>query len=69
LKKRKVSSPKPSSQKKSKASMTNMQVFLTSDDFEFIIAALNNASLEITEKQEAKKEEMYDRIEVELRGV
>jgi hypothetical protein len=46
-----------------------MQIVLTTDDFEFIIAALNDASLEIMEKQEAKQEEMYNRIEVELRGV
>jgi hypothetical protein len=36
--------------------MTNMQTVLTYDDFDFIIAALNDASLEITDKQEAKKE-------------
>jgi hypothetical protein len=46
--------------------MTKMQIILTSDDFDFIIAALNNASLEIVEKQMAKQEEMYDRIEVKL---
>jgi hypothetical protein len=43
-----------------------MQTVLTTDDFDFIIAALNDASLEIMEKQEAKQEEMYDRIEVKL---
>jgi hypothetical protein len=69
LKKRKVSPLKPSSQKKSKSIMTKMKTVLTTYDFEFIIIALNDASLEIVEKQEAKKEEMYDRIEVELRGV
>jgi hypothetical protein len=62
LKKRKVSPSKPSSQKKSKASMTNMQTFLTSNDFYFIIATLNDASLEMVEKEGSKKEEMYDRI-------
>jgi hypothetical protein len=66
LKKRKGSPLKPSSQKKSKATMTKMQTVLTSDDFDFLVAALNDASLEIAEKQEAKKEEMYDRIETEL---
>jgi hypothetical protein len=69
LKKRKGSPPKPSSRKKLKASMTKMQTVLTSEDFDFLIAALNDASLEIVEKQEAKQEEMYDRIEIELRGV
>jgi hypothetical protein len=43
-----------------------MQTILTSDDFDFLIAALHDASLEIIEKQEAKQEEMYDRIETEL---
>jgi hypothetical protein len=43
-----------------------MKTVLTTDDFDFIIATLNDASLEIVEKQEAKKEEMYDRIEVKL---
>jgi hypothetical protein len=37
--------------------MTKMQIVLTSDHFDdFIIAALSEASLEIAEKQEAKKE-------------
>jgi hypothetical protein len=69
LKKRKVSPPKPSSRKKSRATVTKMQTLLTTDDFDFIIAALNDASQEIAEKQEAKQEEMYNRIEVKLRGV
>jgi vacuolar-type H+-ATPase subunit I/STV1 len=60
---------KPSSRKKSKATMTKMQTVLTSDDFDFIIATLNDASLEIVEKQETKQEEMYDRSESKLRGV
>jgi hypothetical protein len=46
--------------------MTKMKTVLTTDDFDFIIAALNDASLEIVEKQEAKKEEMYDRIKVKF---
>jgi hypothetical protein len=46
--------------------MTKMKTVLTSDDFDFITAALNDASLEIVEKQEAKQEEMYDRIKVDL---
>jgi hypothetical protein len=66
LKKRKVSPPKPSSQKKSKSTVTKMKTVLTNDDFDFIIAALNDASLEIMEKQESKKEEMYDIIKVEF---
>jgi hypothetical protein len=49
--------------------MTKMQTTLTSDDFDFIVAALNDASLEIAEKQEAQQEEIYNRIKVELQGV
>jgi hypothetical protein len=69
VKKRKVSPPKPSSQKKLRATMTKMKIVLTTDDFDFIIAALNDTSLEIMEKQEAKKEEMYDRLKFEFSGV
>jgi hypothetical protein len=53
-KKRKVSPAKPSSQNISKAPITNMQTVLTSNDFNFIIASMNDASLEIAEKQESK---------------
>jgi hypothetical protein len=66
LKKRKVSLSKPSSWKKVKSTMTKMQNILTSDDFDFIIASLNDALLEITEKQEAKQEEVFHRIKDEL---
>jgi hypothetical protein len=70
LKKRKVSPLKPSSRKKSRTPITKMQTTLTLDDFNFIISSLNDASLlEIVEKQEAKKEQMYNRIEIELQGV
>jgi hypothetical protein len=55
-KKGKVSPPKPSSQNKSKSTMTKIQTVLTSDDFDLIISSLNDASLEIAEKQGAKKE-------------
>jgi hypothetical protein len=44
--------------------MTKMQTVLTFDDFDFIVATLNDASLEIAEKQMAKQEEMHDRVEV-----
>jgi hypothetical protein len=68
-KKRKVSPPKPSSRKKSKATRTKFETTLTSDDFDFIVATLNDASLEIAEKQEAKQEEVFNRIKVELQGM
>jgi hypothetical protein len=47
LNKRKGSPLKPSSRNKLKATMTKMQTVLTSDDFEFLIAAMQDASLEI----------------------
>jgi hypothetical protein len=46
-----------------------MRTTLTLDDFDFIIAMVNDASMEIIEKQEVKKEQMYNRIEIELQGV
>jgi hypothetical protein len=46
--------------------MTKMQTVLTFDDYKFLIATMPDASLEITEKQEAKQEDMYDQIETEL---
>jgi hypothetical protein len=46
-----------------------MRTTLTLDDFNFIIAAVNDASQEILEKQEVKKEHMYNRINIELQGV
>jgi hypothetical protein len=39
------------------------------DDFDLIIAAISDTSEEILHRNEAKKETMYDRIEIELRGV
>jgi hypothetical protein len=47
LNKRKVSPSKPASQKISRATLTNMQIVLTVDDFDFIIAAINDTSQEI----------------------
>jgi hypothetical protein len=69
LKKRKGSPQKPSSRKKSKAPVTKLQTTLTPDDFNFIVAALNDVALEIVETQEVKQEQMYNRIEIELQGV
>jgi hypothetical protein len=42
---------------------------LTFNDFDFIIIAISNASKDILQRNEAKKETMYERIEVEMRGV
>jgi hypothetical protein len=49
--KRKMTPPKPSSRKKAKATRTTLKTTLTSDDFDFLIATLNDVSLELAEKQ------------------
>jgi hypothetical protein len=46
-----------------------MKTALTPDDFIFLIAAMNESIEEIIEKQEAKQETMYNKIEIELQGV
>jgi len=46
-----------------------MNIVLTFNDFDFIIAILNDASQEILHKQESKQEELYNIIEVKLWGV
>jgi hypothetical protein len=68
-KKRKVSPLKSSSRKKPRTPVTKMRTTLTLDDFDFIIAVVNDASKEIVEKQEVKQEQMYNHIEIELQGV
>jgi hypothetical protein len=68
-KKRKVSALNSSSRKKPRTLVTKMQISLTLDDFDFIIAAVNDASKEIIVKQEAKEEHMYIQIEIVLQGV
>jgi hypothetical protein len=67
--KRKMTPPKPSSRKKSKATQTMLKTTLTPDDFDFLIATLNDVSLELAEKQEAKKEELFNQIKGELKEV
>jgi hypothetical protein len=46
-----------------------MRTTLTLDDFDFIVAEVNDASNEIIEKQEVKQEQMYSQIEITLQGV
>jgi hypothetical protein len=52
-----------------KATRTKFETTLTSYDFDFIVTELKDASLEIVEKQEAKQEEVFSRIKVELQEV
>jgi heme-binding NEAT domain protein len=56
----KMTPPKPSSQKKAKATQTTLKTTLTPDDFDFLIAALNDVSLELVEKKEAKQEDLFN---------
>jgi hypothetical protein len=69
LKKRKVSPKKPTSRNKSKATKLKLQTIHMIDDFDFIIAVISNASQDILQNNEAKKEDLYDRIATKLRGV
>jgi hypothetical protein len=61
-KKRKITPSRPSSRKKTKATQTMLKNTLTLDDFDFLIVALNDVSLELVKKQEAKQEELFHRI-------
>ena len=46
-----------------------MRTALTFDEFDFIVAAVNDASNKIIEKKEAKQEQMYSQTEIVLQGV
>jgi hypothetical protein len=54
LKKMKVSPLKSSSRKKLRTPVTKMRTALMLDEFDFIVATVNDASKEIIEKQEVK---------------
>jgi hypothetical protein len=60
---------KYTSWKKSKESKPKLHTVLTIDDFDFIIAAISDASQDILQNNEAKQEALYERITIELRGV
>jgi hypothetical protein len=60
---------KPTSRKKSKSSKQQMQTVLTMDDIDFIIATISDTSEDILQRNEEKQETMYERIEVELKGI
>jgi hypothetical protein len=46
-----------------------LKTTLTPDDFDFLIAALNDVSLELTKKQEEKQEDIFNQIKGELQEV
>jgi hypothetical protein len=45
-----------------------MQTVLTMDDIDFIIAVVSDTSKDILQRNEAKQETMYERIEEDLKG-
>jgi hypothetical protein len=49
-----------------KATRTKHEITLTLDDFNFIVSALNDSSLQIAEKQEAKQQEVFSHIKAEV---
>jgi hypothetical protein len=67
--KRKMTPPKPSSQKKSKSTWTTFKTTLTPKDFDFLIAALNDVSIDLAKKKEEKQEDLFNRIKGELKEV
>ena len=64
-----VTLPRPSSRKKTKATQTTLKTTLTPDDFYFLIVTLNDVSLELIEKKEAKQEELFHRTTGEFKEV
>jgi hypothetical protein len=68
-KKIKVSPKKPSVWKNSCTNKPHLQTTLTVDDIDLIIIDVSDTSEDIFQRSEAKQEKMYDKIEVELKGV
>jgi hypothetical protein len=60
---------KSSARKKPRTPVTKMRTSLTLDEFDFIVATVNDASKEIIEKKEVKQEQMYSQTEIALQGV
>jgi hypothetical protein len=60
---------KSTSWKKSKSRKTKLHTVLTLDEFNFIIAVVSYSLEDILQRNEAKKQTMYEKIEAELRRV
>jgi hypothetical protein len=67
--KRKVSLEKPSARKKARTNKPQSKNVLTVDDIDLIITVIEDASEDILQRQGAKQESMYDRIEKELKDI
>jgi hypothetical protein len=55
--------------KKTRANKPQSKNVLTVDDVDLIITAIEDASEDILQRHEAKKETLYDRIEKELKDI
>jgi hypothetical protein len=67
--KRKVSPKKPSARKKMCASKPQLEAMLTEDDISLVHGAMEDASEDILQRYGVKKEELYGRVEKELKEV
>jgi hypothetical protein len=68
-KKRKVFPKKYLARKKSRANKPHSHNVIIVDDLDLIIIDVVDSSEDILQRNEAKQETMYDRIEAELKGV
>jgi hypothetical protein len=67
--KRKVSLQKPSIRKKTRASKPQLEATLMEDDISLVRGAMEDASKDILQRYGAKQEELYGRIEKELKEI
>jgi chromosome segregation ATPase len=68
-KKRKVSPQKPSARKKTHASKPQLEATLTEDDISLVRGAMEDASEDILQRYGVKQEELYGRVEKELKEI
>jgi hypothetical protein len=67
--KRKVSPKKPSARKKTHANKPQLEATLTDDDISLVRGAMEDASEDMLQRYGEKQEELYGRIERELKEV
>jgi hypothetical protein len=67
--KRKVSPKKPSSRKKTHTNKPQLEAMLTKDDISLVCRAIEDASEDILQRYGETQEELYGRIERELKEV
>jgi hypothetical protein len=69
LRKRKVSLQKPSTRKKTRVSKPQLEAMLTEDDISLVHEFMEDASKEILQRYGVKQEELYERVEKELKEI